>query len=215
MEIKKNTELLKAEKRFANHKARLDILDDHLSILNWRQPGTQAYAVRAVMDGYHVYLSGDLGAAVIRLTESATLKALSGYWKSPEYFMEKIVCTTDDYIFDYRAAKDELRERKNSLMEEYKDNHPDMLANGETEYQYELDVAEGNLLADFNAEKGFAANPDALSEWLELDMNGIETVPYMGRKIDPRIWLWLAAFEMAYQELNSTEEKENKNGVHL
>ena len=209
MEIKKNTELLKAEKHFANHKARLDILDDHLSILNWKQPGMQAYAFRAVMDGYHVYLSGDLGAAVIRLTEPATLKALSGYWKSPEYFMEKIVCTTDDYVFDYRAAKDELRERKNSLMKEYRDNHPDMLANGETEYQCDLDDAEGNLLADFNAERGFGANAASLFDWLELDADGDETVPYMGRKIVERIWLWLAAFEMAYQELMNTEEKES------
>ena len=50
-----NQEMVKAEKRFANHKARLDILDENVRVLNWRQPGTQAYAIRAVMDGYHVY----------------------------------------------------------------------------------------------------------------------------------------------------------------
>ena len=96
-----NQEMVKAEKRFANHKARLDILDENVRVLNWRQPGTQAYAIRAVMDGYHVYITGDLGSAVICLTETATLKALSGYWKKPGYFMEKFVCTTDDYFFDY------------------------------------------------------------------------------------------------------------------
>ena len=100
-----NQEMVKAEKRFANHKARLDILDENVRVLNWRQPGTQAYAIRAVMDGYHVYITGDLGSAVICLTETATLKALSGYWKKPGYFMEKFVCTTDDYFFDYETAK--------------------------------------------------------------------------------------------------------------
>ena len=45
-----NQEMVKAEKRFANHKARLDILDENVRVLNWRQPGTQAYAIRAVMD---------------------------------------------------------------------------------------------------------------------------------------------------------------------
>ena len=79
-----NQEMVKAEKRFANHKARLDILDENVRVLNWRQPGTQAYAIRTVMDG-------DLGSAVICLTETATLKALSGYWKTPGYFMEKFV----------------------------------------------------------------------------------------------------------------------------
>lgn len=74
-----NQEMVKAEKRFANHKARLDILDENVRVLNWRQPGTQAYAIRAVMDGYHVYITGDLGSAVICLTETATLKALSEF----------------------------------------------------------------------------------------------------------------------------------------
>lgn len=164
-----NQEMVKAEKRFANHKARLDILDENVRVLNWRQPGTQAYAIRAVMDGYHVYITGDLGSAVICLTETATLKALSGYWKKPGYFMEKFVCTTDDYFFDYETAKGELRERKTMLLEAYRDNHPDMLANGETEYQDDLDERETDLLGSFNSKKGFAANPDAFSAWLEMD----------------------------------------------
>ena len=46
-----NQEMVKAEKRFVNHKARLDILDENVRVLNWRQPGTQAYAIRAVPDG--------------------------------------------------------------------------------------------------------------------------------------------------------------------
>ena len=205
-----NQEMVKAEKRFANHKARLDILDENVRVLNWRQPGTQAYAIRAVMDGYHVYITGDLGSAVICLTETATLKALSGYWKKPGYFMEKFVCTTDDYFFDYETAKGELRERKTMLLEAYRDNHPDMLANGETEYQDDLDERETDLLGSFNSKKGFAANPDAFSAWLEMDEDGVETVPYMGRTIAHRIWLWLAAFKMAYEALQDTSTKASK-----
>lgn len=202
--MEKNKNMVSAEKRFANHKARLDVLSENVQILNWRQPGTQEYAIRAVMDGDHVYITGDLGSAVIHLTEPATLKALSNYWKTPNYFMKKIVCTTDDYLFIYDTAKRELRERKERLLEEYQDNHPDMLANGETEYRYDLDEEEENLLASFTDEKGFAANPDTLSAWLDLDPDGFETVPYMGRTIAPRIWLWLTAFKMAYESLQDT-----------
>lgn len=102
-----NQEMVKAEKRFANHKARLDILDENVRVLNWRQPGTQAYAIRAVMDGYHVYITGDLGSAVICLTETATLKALSGYWKKPGYFMENEALqdtSTERYTQEYLDA---------------------------------------------------------------------------------------------------------------
>lgn len=199
-----NKEMVKAENHFENHKARLDVLDENVQVLSWRQPGTQAYSIRAVMDGYHVYITGDLGSAVIRLTEPATLKALSGYWDTPYYFMSKIVCTTDDFVFTYDAAKRKLRERKEMLMEEYRDNHPDMLANGETEYQYDLDEREKYLLDGFSDEKGFAANPDAVSAWLEMDANGFDAIPYMGRIIAPRIWLWLTAFKMAYESLQDT-----------
>lgn len=208
-----NQEMVKAEKRFANHKARLDILDENVRVLNWRQPGTQAYAIRAVMDGYHVYITGDLGSAVICLTETATVKALSGYWKKPGYFMEKFVCTTDDYFFDYETAKGELRERKTMLLEEYRDNHPDMLANGKTEYQDDLDERETDLLGSFNSEKGFAANPVAFSAWLEMDMDGVEFVPYMGRTIAHRIWLWLAAFKMAYEALQDTSTERSRRST--
>ena len=48
------------------------------------------------------------------------------------------------------------------------------------------------------------ANPVAFSAWLEMDEDGVETVPYMGRTIAHRIWLWLAAFKMAYEAIQDT-----------
>ena len=141
---------------------------------------------------------------LVRYASVTGVMATAVHWLKPGYFMEKFVCTTDDYFFDYETAKGELRERKTMLLEEYRDNHPDMLANGETEYQDDLDERETDLLGSFNSEKGFVANPVAFSAWLEMDEDGVETVPYMGRTIAHRIWLWLAAFKMAYEALQDT-----------
>ncbi|MFR5845652.1 MAG: hypothetical protein ACLUEU_07840 [Oscillospiraceae bacterium] len=40
-----NQEMVKAEKRFANHKARLDILDENVRVLELETCRTQAYAI--------------------------------------------------------------------------------------------------------------------------------------------------------------------------
>lgn len=44
----------------------------------------------------------------------------------------------------------------------------------------------------------------SINAYREMDEDGVETVPYMGRTIAHRIWLWLAAFKMAYEALQDT-----------
>lgn len=200
--IKKCNELLQAEAHFKNHHASLEILDieRNLAVLNWKEPDTNAYAVRAVMDGEYVYLSGDLGHAIIRLTEIATLKALSNYWKSPSYFIEKIQCSTDLYVYDYETAKAELTERLNN-MKEFLDKENEDDANALDE----LDEAYYAMLNEFDGyNKGFAgASEEVIHQWaaLDNDSDDYDWIYSAGRILNPRIWLWLAAFEMAYAAL--------------
>jgi len=70
-----------AKMEFSHHKAVFRQLDG-ISTLDWRkEDGSSDYYVRYVFDEERccLYLSGDLGSAVVRLTERATLQALSGY----------------------------------------------------------------------------------------------------------------------------------------
>lgn len=68
-----------ANLHFSNHKAEIK---EHggITVLNWRnQNGSSDYYVHYVFDGCFLYISGDLGSAVVHLTEKATLNALSRY----------------------------------------------------------------------------------------------------------------------------------------
>ena len=99
---------------FSHHKAVFRQLDG-ISTLDWRkEDGSSDYYVRYVFDesrGF-LYISGDLGSAVVRLTERATLQALSGYINKVDYFVEKIECSTDKYYYD-----EEIEERQDCLEE--------------------------------------------------------------------------------------------------
>ena len=198
--ITKNEELLKAEKRFQNHKAVLDILDSERNItaLSWREPGTNNYSFRAVMDGEFVCITGDIGTATLRLTEAATVKALSTYWKSPSYFAEKILCSTDKYEYNYNIAKAELTERLNELKEFLDEENED-----DAEALENLNDAYTAMLDEFDSDKGFAGVSDeTLQQWMALDKSeDYDWIYSTGHVLSARIWLWLAAFEMAYAAL--------------
>ena len=198
--ITKNEELLKAEKRFQNHKAVLDILDSERNItaLSWREPGTNNYSFRAVMDGEFVYITGDIGTATLRLTEAATVKSLSTYWKSPSYFAEKILCSTDKYEYNYNIAKAELTERLNEL-KEFLDEEDEE----DAEALENLNDAYTAMLDEFDSDKGFAGVSDGtLQQWMALDKSeDYDWIYSTGHVLSARIWLWLAAFEMAYDAL--------------
>lgn len=70
----------------------------------------QIIYVRYVFDEKrgHLYISGDLGHAVVELTEAATLKALSRYIYMVGYFVEKIECSTNLYSYDEKLAHSDL-----------------------------------------------------------------------------------------------------------
>ena len=62
-----------AYKVFAEHKAELKV-SDNMQIVDWRKPGAGCYRVRYVFDqeGGRIYISGDLGEAVVEPTWPAT-----------------------------------------------------------------------------------------------------------------------------------------------
>ncbi len=77
---------------FKEHKATLT-KQGNIEVLDWRKPGTGNFAVRYVFDGYHMYVSGDLGEAVFRFSEAAYLHRIAHY--SLDYFEEKMRAFTD------------------------------------------------------------------------------------------------------------------------
>ena len=177
-----------AKLHFSNHKAEIK---EHngITVLNWRnQNGSSNYYVHYVFDGCFLYISGDLGSAVVHLTEKATLKALSRYINMVDYFVGKIECSTDKYEYDERVAREELRERL----------FPD---DGEELELIDADLIERLMYYYYHIE-GFRNIPsDLLEEVEELNANCYEWIYSCGEVIDTRVILWLVGLQMAWEQV--------------
>ncbi len=103
------------ESWFPNHQAKLTDLGP-LTILDWKKPGTIIYFCRYVFDREFVYISGDIGEAVFRLTWPASIHSFN---IDIHYFYEKLRAFCDDKVdFDGEQAVQRLREWCEELIKE-------------------------------------------------------------------------------------------------
>lgn len=82
---------------------------DGVMILDWRKPGTFMYAVKYVMVGNKLFISGDIGDAVYNLTWNATVDSFDDVGLS--YFTGKLSCNSrEKYDFNSELAQEEIKE---------------------------------------------------------------------------------------------------------
>lgn len=174
-----------------------------IQTLEWRhKSGTSNYYVKYVFDeeDWNVYISGDLGSAVISLTEKATLQTLSKYIRMPGYFIEKIECSTDLYNYDIDTAREELKETLSGYIdpddfdEDELEEEQDKLAELLDELMECVDQFDGWRLSD-NLDRKLSEHDPDYFEWLYN----------VGKYINPRVILWLVGMEMAYDALEEQE----------
>lgn len=178
-----------AKLHFSNHKAEIK---EHggITVLNWRnRNGSSDCYVHYVFDGCFLYISGDLGSAVVHLTEKATLKALSRYINMVDYFVEKIECSTNKYEYDEKIAREELKEH---LFPDEDDEEPELL---------DPDLID-NLLEYYFMSSGFEDVPSDLIEQVEeLDPDYWEWFGSCGEVVNTRVFLWLVGLQMAWEQV--------------
>lgn len=105
---KNNIEKTIREDWFKEHKAELTQQGD-LQVLEWYKPNTSFYYCRYVFDGSRLYVSGDMGEAVFRFTEKATLEKISKY--DLHYFHGKLSAFCEEkYSFDSDRAIERIKE---------------------------------------------------------------------------------------------------------
>jgi hypothetical protein len=178
------------ENWFKDHKAVLTKHGD-LQVLDWREPGTNIFAVRYVFDGYKMYVSGDLGSAVFRFSQSANPFCLSGY--SLSYFEEKMEAfqnarrdfneeTAKKYLDDWKKEnEDEDSENINYVKDLLNDLYR-MIDDCSSVKEWE------SKLSDFDINK---FSPSAW-EWL----------PGIGDEIPLRVRSYLIGIKMAVDQIN-------------
>jgi len=187
-------------------KATLTTLSPDVQIFDWKRPNTGVYSVHAVFDRNRVYITGDLGSAVVELTEKATLETLSEYYQIPEYFVEKIQCATDMYSYDLDEAKEELESRLKRIMGDFRTKNPGNAA-AARDVQTELNEIRRALINSATPSGGLLEDCVAARRLCKYDPHVEEWLFYAGRVVATRVLLWLAAFELA-QEYIDTHSQE-------
>lgn len=182
-----------AFKSFAEHKAELKDLGS-IQILNWQKPGTVWYRIRYVFDreGGRIYISGDLGEAVVQPTWPATFETthntLCGGTRvvNEGYFLEKVRATSDRYEYDRDEAEKVVKENCPEIDED------------------DLETVMNNFYDDW----GLRHLGDRASRILyDFDEDCWEWFPTAGQSIHGRIYLWLVGLKMAWDMIHGGEGK--------
>jgi hypothetical protein len=181
------------ENWFKDHVAALTFHGD-LMVLDWRKPDTCIFAVRYVFDGYHMYVSGDLGQAVFHFTEIAYYERICRY--SLDYFEEKLCAfSRDRRDFDREEALKELEDRLKDMAEDGSE-------------PYDADAVY-NLRGIIN---NCATSREYHERLHDMDIyrfygEPYEWIPELGSEISMTIQAYLIGLQMANEQLSKVEVK--------
>lgn len=188
-----------AKEHFAHHKAIFQQFDG-ISTLDWRhESGSSNYYVRYVFDEDRgcLYISGDLGSAVVQLTERATLQNLSHYINSVDYFTEKIQCSTNLYRYDMEIAKADLAYHFQDYEEENVDEEQENI------FDEKMSISElvSGLLDSLDVRQGCNPTEKQCSQLSDLNPDYWEWIGDVGQYIDTRVICWLVGLQMAWEQM--------------
>lgn len=190
--------IARACREFARHEASYTVGVSGIDVLDFRRPDSGFYALRVVFDrqrGDRVYISGDLGEAVVYPTCPATLRdmaecftarradgTISANWG---YFMGKIRATSDRWYFTAERFWSDFREQATAReldVEEFC---------GEYEEAWLGDGVE------IDNERGVSLSSEARRDLNDIDDDYGAWIYDCGRRVSPRIILWLVALRLA------------------
>lgn len=180
---------------FKDHVAKFEKVNDTISVLDWKQQGTICYYVRYVFDGSHVYITGDLGEAVMNLTWFATPKSFLGI--DLHYFHEKLAAYHEEKkSWDSDSAVENLK----YWIKEYREEDLEKDEKGKNDELLKelIDVAEG---CTSTSEWAYQVNENYADKLSEVDCDYWEWIYGVGDVVPNRFRAYLVGLQMAAEQL--------------
>ncbi len=171
------------------HRATLVENTDRYTIIDWRKGnGGSDYYVNYIIDKKRGYLiiSGDLGECIATWYSRNTVHNIAGYVRNISYFIEKIKCSSDCYIYDEEkiidAVRLELRKAGVTRLNDWEKFKEEVYEyttdSGFIPHGHARDFLDANLGEDWW---------DGSNKW--------------GRSVSQRVYLWAAGLNMAVDQL--------------
>ena len=202
----------RAVKTFRDHKARY-VRGPSFDVLDWKRPDTITCWVRMVFDHERpdtkaVYISGDLGEAVVYPTCQATLADMATCFTrrledgsievNEQYFLEKVKASSHLYEWDLEWFKNDLRK---AFRDEYGDDDNDK---GKLEEWFE-EYCDGylpNVVVDNGVQMTDSFAQDAIRDiFPDYDT----WIYWCGRRVSDWVGFWLVALRLAHEQLISAD----------
>ena len=198
-------QIAEAIRQFGKHETTYMTGVSGIDVLDFRRPDTICGALRVVFDhqrGQCVYITGDLGEAVVYPTCPATLEDMAECFTSRKadgsifvncgYFLEKVRATSDRWCWtDERFWKDFKEHCDEEGLDDlgFIENHKEFYWDG---------------CVSIDTEHGVTLSETAKEELREIDDDYSCWVYNCGRRVSPRVILWLVALRLAYETVEKT-----------
>lgn len=203
-----------AVRAFKNHKAsyRRGYFFD---VLDWQRPNELQYYIRMVFDHERenakaVYITGDMGEAVVYPTCESTLEGMAKCFTSMSkvpvsldinegYFIEKIKASSDLWEWNHSLFEGDLRrgfrryygndERMTSELDDFLEEHF---------RSYSADIRVEHY--------GVEMDQDAKDAWEAIVPDEGRWIYDCGKRLSNRIVFWLVAMRLAWEQLQGDED---------
>lgn len=192
-------------KQFATHKAKLIQDTDRYFIADWRRADDSSdYYVNFIIDKKRgsIIISGDLGDCIATWYNELTPAKLCSYIRHDvRYFISKFQASSDKYVYDEDDILDDIKKHFTEC---------DIKLDVSDDYENEEDFWE--IVSDeiYNSYNNDSFHPtERLIELIGMyDSDWWEWLPYCGRRVDKRVYLWIYSLDSVLKQLGYVDSAE-------
>jgi hypothetical protein len=171
---------------------------EKVTILDWKKPGTNGYAVRYIFAGNKLYVSGDIGEAIFDLTWYATIQSFKDIDIS--YLMGKLSCSRrEKYDFVEAKAHQELDEWREERLEDMEHDEEYTAEIQEVYEGIQGAIAESGGVEDFDREI-FRVYHDVSTQ--HVDSEDFSMIHDFGKQLNSVFPAYLLGIKMAIEQLD-------------
>ena len=186
--------------RFSTHKANIVTENDRYFILDWRrEDGCGDWYINYIVDKKRgaLIVSGDLGDSIAVWYNPVTPEELRGYVFSVDYYIGKIECASDLYVYDGDDIIADLKEHIDIDAENaYLETHDEFEDSSDLWKNIEDHIYDSLYSRDL------FIPTEGLREIIEdFDPDYWEWLSDCGKHINGRVYIWAIGFNMAMKQL--------------
>lgn len=185
---------------FADHKASIVENNDNFFVVDWRRSdGSSVNYVRYILDRRQgtLFVSGDLGNSVACWYNPVEPEDLKRYIGNIEYYMEKIRCSTDRFVYHDEDIRADLEVIFSDILSRHEDDTDEEMEEIQEDFEdirdWFSEYAVGNRELQFSS--------DIIDTMSKYDEEWYDSFGIAGRRVAPRVYMWSAGYRMACKQL--------------